>query len=188
MADKPCDNIRDMLVAFSDGELSVEDKAQVEEHVATCEACREELQALERSLELAGTIWQDQEAELAEIKPLNFGSKSRRWELRRAALAATILIALGGILIWQAISPQEKHVVSIPPIPEPTPAEIERAVNRAADAAILFASADIIANQPHGQTYAMERYEYLISNYAETEYAQKAKLRLNAYTERSVTP
>jgi len=183
-----CADIREKLVAYSDGELSVEEKAQVEEHLTACEVCREELQALERSLELAGTIWQDQEAELSDIEPLNLGRRSRRLELRWATLAASILIALGGVLIWQAISPPEKQIVPTPATPEPTFAEIEQAVNRATDAAILFASADILANQPNGQTYAMERYEYLISKYTETEYAQKAKLRLNAYTERSIKP
>ena len=180
MANKPCDDIRDMLVAYSDGELSVEEKAQVEEHLAACEVCREELQALERSLELAKAIWRDQEAGIAEIEPLNFGRKSRRVELCWAALAASILIALGGILIWQAISPPQRHVVPPPTIPEPTAAEIEREVNRAAIAAQMLAVADHLAEIPGGEPFAKERYSYLVNTYGDMEAGRQAKKQLQA--------
>ena len=183
-----CDDIRDMLVDYSDGVLSVEDRAQVEGHLATCETCRVELQALERSLELAQYIWQDQETGLTEIEPLNLGRKSRRLELRWTALAASILIALGGILIWQANSPPQRRAIPPPTIPEPTPAEIERAVNRAAGSAILLATADLLSQQPGGESYAQERYSYIENKFSDTEAGLKANRKLMVISERSLKP
>ncbi len=178
MADKPCDNIQDMLVDYGDGELSVAEKAQVEEHLATCKACREELQALERSLGLTKVIWRDQEVELAKIEPLNLGRKNRKLELRWAALAASILIALGVVLLWQANSPSKRQVIAPPTIPEPTATEIERAVHRAGIAAQMLAVADYFAEIPGGEPFAKERYSYLANSYEDIEVGQKAIIRL----------
>jgi predicted anti-sigma-YlaC factor YlaD len=181
MANKPSDNIQDMLVAYSDGEFSIEERAQIDGHLAACEACRAELQALERSLELTKVIWRDQEANLTRIEPQHLGRKNRRSGLRWAALAAGILIALGGILIWRAISPPEKYDVPTSPISEPTLAEIERAVNRAGIAAQMLAVADYLAKIPGGEPFAKDSYSYLVNTYGDIEAGQQAKKRLQTY-------
>jgi predicted anti-sigma-YlaC factor YlaD len=44
-----CEEIRELMSARIDGELTAAESLRLEEHLASCEACREELAALERA-------------------------------------------------------------------------------------------------------------------------------------------
>ena len=59
MTDRSCEEIRDLLVDYADGELSPQDSQAVAEHLAGCPECREIVKGLERSLNLATAIWLD---------------------------------------------------------------------------------------------------------------------------------
>jgi len=43
-----CDEVRKLLIEYSDGELAPDERAAVREHVESCTSCRAELDALER--------------------------------------------------------------------------------------------------------------------------------------------
>jgi len=65
---KSCEDISDMLVDYADGQLSPSESSEVAEHLTKCEQCQRTLQALQRSLELAGVIWEDGLAETEAIR------------------------------------------------------------------------------------------------------------------------
>jgi len=52
--EKTCEEIREILVDYADGQLLPSDSNKVAEHLAECAHCRKMLDALQRSLELAG--------------------------------------------------------------------------------------------------------------------------------------
>ncbi len=50
-----CTEARDVLIGYLDSELGAEETAAVEAHLAGCAGCRQELEELRRTLELAGS-------------------------------------------------------------------------------------------------------------------------------------
>jgi predicted anti-sigma-YlaC factor YlaD len=54
-----CENIREMLAGYQDGELDTEQKALVEEHLNRCRTCREELAGLEKVKEVTRKVKYD---------------------------------------------------------------------------------------------------------------------------------
>src|SRR5687768_13418473 len=59
MTNESCAPLADLLVDYADGELSQAQAALIEDHLVHCSACRQSLQRLERSLDLARTVWQE---------------------------------------------------------------------------------------------------------------------------------
>ena len=59
MTNRTCEEIRDKLVDYADGELSLQEAEAVGEHLAECSSCRDLVRGLERSLSLAQAIWRD---------------------------------------------------------------------------------------------------------------------------------
>jgi hypothetical protein len=51
-----CDDFRELLAGYQDGELDEEQQRQVERHLQECEACREELARLDKVKEVAGSV------------------------------------------------------------------------------------------------------------------------------------
>jgi len=96
-----CEEIRELLNAHLDGELSVEDRRRVEEHLAACEACRRELAGTERVWRALGVLESIQPAgDLAERvfrRVLTTRRAERVWRkswFYPLATAAALLIAL----------------------------------------------------------------------------------------------
>ncbi len=173
MSGQSCEDIADRLVDYADGELTADESAGVVEHLARCAECRATLAALGRSLELAGVIWADQEAELDRIR-VGAAARTRRFPWGKAIAAASILLVLGGVAIWRlADEPAGQPIDS-----EVLLAEIQREVMRAGEAAQLLAMAEYLAKQPGGAEYARERFNYVAANYPEVEAAAKARLRI----------
>ena len=91
------------------------------------------------------------------------------------AVAAGILLLLSLGLIWRMLFKPSK------PMPtDKTIAQVRRTVVRAGIAARMLAVADLLARQPGGREHARDRYMEITRDYAGTECARQAKLRLKS--------
>jgi len=168
-----CKEIEQMLVDYSDGRLSPGESSEVAAHLAKCEDCRRTLEALQRSLKLAGIIWEDGLSETKAIRiPIPLKARKVRW-IRYAAIAAVaagilLVVAISGV--WNVlVGPIEK---------EPTFDEIERRISDSASAIRLLSAADLLAKYPDTEAIAKRQYHYLVKKYPETPAAAEAKLRI----------
>lgn len=168
--DKSCEMIEEMLVDYADGQLSQNDSNKVAEHLEKCEHCRKILNALHKSLELAGAIWEDGLAETKEIRtPIRQKAGKIPWP-RYAAAAAGIILLLTTSIVWRALlRPQEKEINF---------AEIERSITEAGTAARLLAATELLAEYPDAQTIVKQQYRYIVETYPETSAANEAKLKI----------
>lgn len=168
--ERPCEDIKEMLVDYADGQLSPDESKEVVEHLAKCERCQGMLEELQRSLELAGVIWADGLEESKEIRvPIQGKAKKIHWP-RYAAVAAGILLVLTTSIVWRAlVRPAEK---------ETSFAEIERKITDSGNAARLLAAAELLAEYPDDQSIVKEQYRYIVETYPETAAATKARLKI----------
>ncbi|RMG08987.1 MAG: hypothetical protein D6731_20715 [Planctomycetota bacterium] len=106
----PCDSIRDDLVAYADGELTASERERVGAHLASCVACRRELDAHRRVWEALDRLpglsarpgWTD------EVEERILGPRVRPFPLWRRGLAALALaaaVALAAGLGWLLARP-----------------------------------------------------------------------------------
>ena len=115
--EKSCKDIEQMLVDYADGQLSPSDSSKVAEHLARCKHCRNMLDGLRKSLELAGVIWTDGLTETENIHIPAAKNRKLRWP-RYVAIAASILLVVATSVVWRTlVRPKEAKV---------TFAEIER--------------------------------------------------------------
>ena len=165
-----CKEIEQMLVDYADGQLSPGESNGVAAHLAKCEDCRRTLEALKRSLELAGVIWEDGLAETEAIRiPIPKKVRKVRWA-KYAAVAASILLVVTISGVWRAlVRPTEQ---------EPTFAEIERRISDSASATRLLAAADLLAKHTDTKAIAKRQYHYVVKTYPKTPAAAEAKLRI----------
>jgi predicted anti-sigma-YlaC factor YlaD len=159
-----------MLVDYADGQLSADESSEVAAHLTRCEDCRRILRALQRSLELAGVIWEDGLVETKAICiPTPRKAKKVHW-LKYATIAAGIFLIVAISGIWRAlVRPTEE---------EPTFVEIEQEINESASAARLLAAADLLAKYPDVESIVKQQYRYIVETYPETSAAAEAKLRI----------
>jgi anti-sigma factor RsiW len=101
-----CEDVREDLVAYLDGELSDGARARVQEHVATCLACRREIERLTRLAAWVGALprvepaadfdermWQRLETDGAAMAHRR-AWRPARWSLPALAAAAAVALAL----------------------------------------------------------------------------------------------
>jgi len=168
--ERSCEDIREMLVDYADGQLSQSESNKVAEHLGKCKNCRRMLDLLQRSLELAGVIWEDGLAETKEIRIPIPGKAGRiRWP-RYAAVAAGVLLVLTTSIVWRALVKSTQKEVSF--------AEIERRITESGSAARLLAAAELLAEYPDAQSIVKEQYRYIVETYPETAAAAEAKLKI----------
>ena len=167
MTPRSCEEIRETLVDYTDGDLSERDSQVVAEHLGACPTCRTLARNLERSLHMTRAIWLDN-LQGSRVGPatVTTGRPPVRW-LRHAAIAASILIIMGGALIlsftWRSTEPA------------PTYASIERQITRAATAARLLAATQILATCEGTESIVQQQHRYILRHYGDTPIA--AKLR-----------
>ncbi len=168
--ERSCEDIREMLVDYADGQLLPNKSNKVAEHLVKCEHCQRILEALQSSLELAEVVWEDGLTETKEIRiPIPYKVRKVRWP-RYAAIAAGILLVLTTSVLWRAlVRPAKKEL---------TFAEIERKINESGTAARLLAAAELLAEYPDAQSIVKEQYRYIVETYPETSAAAKAKLKI----------
>ncbi len=168
--ERSCEDIREMLVDYADGQLSPNDSNKVKEHLAKCEHCQRILDGLQRSLELAEVVWEDSLAETKEIRAPILGKPRKiRWP-RYAAVAAGILLVVTTSIVWRTLMRPAKKELSF--------AEIERKIIESGSAARLLAAAELLAEYPDAQSIVKEQYRYIVETYPETAAAAKAKLKI----------
>jgi predicted anti-sigma-YlaC factor YlaD len=167
---KSCEDISEMLLDYTDGQLSVGESGEVAAHLTKCEDCRRTLEALKRSLELACVVWEDGLAETEAVCiPVPGKIRKFRWP-GYAAIAASILLVVTISGVWRAfVRPTEK---------EPTFVEIERRINDSGSAARLLVAADLLAKYPDTEAIAKRQYQYVVKKYPQTPAAAIAKLRI----------
>ena len=168
--ERSCEDIREMLVDYADGQLSPNDSNKVTEHLAKCEHCQRILDGLQRSLELAEVIWEDGLAETKEIRaPIPGKVRKIRWP-RYAAAAAGILLVVTTSIVWRTLMRPAKKELSF--------AEIEQKITESGSAARLLAATELLAEYPDAQSIVKEQYRYIVETYPETTAAAKAKLKI----------
>jgi len=163
-----CDNFAEMLIDYADGCLSAEQSIRVADHLTECDHCRMLLESLQKSLELAQVIWQDNLSETESIRiPAPAGTRRRSWP--RYAAAAILIVS--AIFITT-------HMMEKPAKDQPTFAEIERRITEASNAARLLAAADLLGGYSQAETIARQQYRRIVETYPDTSAASKAKLRV----------
>ncbi|MCK4292498.1 MAG: zf-HC2 domain-containing protein [Planctomycetes bacterium] len=164
-----CDNFAEMLVDYADGGLSPEQSTKVADHLSECEDCRALLNGLQKSLELAQVIWEDNLSQTTETIGIPAPGRIRRRSWPRYAAAA--------ILIVSAISITSR-IINKPAKDEPTFAEIERKITEAGNAARLLAAADLLGAYSEAETIVKQQYRRIVETYPDTSAASKAKLQV----------
>jgi len=168
--EKSCEKIEKMLVDYADGLLLPDESNQVAEHLEKCEHCRKILKALNKSLALVGSIWEDGLTETEDIRILIPGKLRNIPWTRYAAAAAGIILLLTTSVIWQTLmKPVEKEINF---------AEIERSITEAGTAARLLAATELLAEYPDAKSIVDKQYRYIVETYPDTSAADKAKLKI----------
>ncbi|HUW58531.1 MAG TPA: anti-sigma factor [Planctomycetota bacterium] len=118
-----CEDIRELLSAGLDGELSAAEAARLEAHLASCEACRRERDALERVWNGLGVLGDVKTPEgmtervLARVASIRTHRRPRaflrRWVYPLATAAAVLLAFVIGRLLWVdgELDPQTQQIV-----------------------------------------------------------------------------
>jgi predicted anti-sigma-YlaC factor YlaD len=169
MTGKSCEDIREMLVDYADGELSPGQLSEVTEHLETCEKCRKLLTALQKSLDLATVVWEDGLRETEVIKIPIRQKRARIHWFRYAAVAASILIVVTTSIIWREMNRPQKTEISFD--------EIERNITESANAARLLAATELLADYPDAKEIVQQQYRYIAETYPRTPAAAKIKLK-----------
>ncbi|MBN2183017.1 MAG: zf-HC2 domain-containing protein [Sedimentisphaerales bacterium] len=169
MMGKTCEDIQEMLVDYADGELSPEQSSEVTGHLGQCENCRRLLEALQKSLELAGVIWEDGLAEEHVVKMPDRKKAIRIHWLRYAAVAASILIVVTTSIVWNSFRKQKEPQLSYE--------QIERSIADSAKAARLLAATELLSDYPDTKDIVEQQYQYIVKTYPETPSAAKIKLK-----------
>ncbi|GAI81194.1 unnamed protein product [marine sediment metagenome] len=168
--ERSCEDIREMLVDYADGQLSPDESNEVAEHLRKCEHCQKMLEALRRSLELAAVVWEDGLAETKEIRaPILVKVRKIHWP-RYAAVAAGILLVLTTSVVWRALMRPAKKEISF--------AEIERRITESGSAARLLAAAELLAEYTDDEAFVKQQYRHIIEIYPKTTAAAKARSRI----------
>lgn len=195
MTDSTCKQLEDLLVDYADDALPDERRGQVEAHLAECPHCQELLAALRQSASLTRKTWDEAYEDAAGLKLSDVVAPDRyRFVRLCGAVAAAIILALAGLLVWRAIVlPVQRH--SRPPAihPEPlmatgpslTPEQVRQSVDAAGASTALLASVDWLAEQPANRDIARQQYEFIARMYKGTQAAEQAKARLAALDQRS---
>lgn len=167
--EKFCKNIEQMLVDYTDGQLSPNDSSKVAEHLAKCEECRKVLDTLQNSFDLAGVIWADSLAETTNIRIPATKTMKIRWP-RYAVIAASIFIVATTSIVWHTLIRSKGNELTI--------AEIERKITESGSAARLLAATELLNEHPEAETIVKRQYRYIVEKYPETPAATTAKLRI----------
>ena len=168
---------REDLVAYADGDLLPSEAERIAKHIATCPDCRTVAEALERSLQVAQTVWQTAQAQWPETHPFD-RIRSHKWSFRKAlAVAASVLLFTGAGTVWRLLSePSERMDLTNE---ETKVAELRLKIADSGDAARLLAAAELLSRYPDAESSVEQRYRHIIETYPDTAAAAKAKRRMH---------
>lgn len=97
-----CEVIKDLLPLYQDGICSDESRKIVEEHLQSCDECRELLDNMNQTIYVSGNM--DKYEEIADLKKL-----SKKWNRKmilsmlKGAFSALIMVAIVLIIIYSFI-------------------------------------------------------------------------------------
>ena len=170
-----CQTIEEWLVDFADGALPSDQAARVQAHLAQCPTCRATIEALQQSLAIAQTIWQDTARDVGQSQP-------RRLSLwHYGAVAAAILLALGTLFY----RPDGR---THPAAPGPSLADIERQMVEAASAARLLVATEQMETQPALRDIAKSQYRHIVERYPDTAAAERGATETTSPQIRRIEP
>lgn len=162
-----CDNFAELLVDYADGLLGAEEAAKVASHLGECDDCRRLVGNLNRSLELAEVIWEDNLSQAGETMHMAVPARRTQRSWLKYVAAAAILI-VSGVFVTQ-------HAMKEPVQTPPTFAEMEQKIAEAGSAARLLAAAELLGGYSNTETIAREQYRRIVETYPHTPAATKAK-------------
>ncbi len=142
----------DLLIDYADDNLDPVDLSHVADHLETCSACRHRVKALQESLALTQTIWQDS---LGQIEGIQIPVTKRfPWKWIQG-VAAVILLGVG--LFWASHS----QTAPTEQIPSPSMLEqIARDIDQATMAAKLLAAADLMTKHPDARNLVQNHHTH----------------------------
>ena len=188
MTDRDCSRFKQQLVDYSDGALSPGDSDRVAEHIAACPECRRALHRLERSLEIARSIWEEYASDTRPVLP----TRDRRWRSVRLLSAAVLsvsavaLVSIGVYLWFGGLRGRPAPIAANGDTPTETvehdlidnagdirPAEhdVVALIARDARRAKLMASAQLLAGEPVLRDYKEKAERYLAEAYSDANSA-----------------
>ena len=171
-----CDAIADLLVDYSDGDLTEAERQRVAAHLAECSRCRSDLRLLVRSLEVAQRCWQ----ESADAPKQRAAATIGRRVFGGVAAAACVLLLAVAFGPWLA-SRDKPRSERAAPGPRPRPAapatppnevDVEAIIAREVQSARLAVSVEFLAAQPGLEQYSERARRYLTETYGSTRAAQ----------------
>lgn len=169
MTQKTCQEIEEHLVDFADGLLNDKTERPVSEHLESCDLCRQRVEALNRSLNLAQTIWQENLDQTDEKPIVRFAGISR---LKRWCYAAAVILFCFGLTLY-FITPSR-------PVTSPlTVEQVEWQLEVEASAARLLATAEILSQRQHAKELPKSQYRYLLNHYPATHAGTQARTKLS---------
>ena len=89
-----CDTVRDMLPLYVDNIVSDDTRAIVEEHLASCDACRKEYEAMKNTVVLPA------DGDAKQLKRFKGAWKKKKRVVALTAVIATILVLCIGYGIF----------------------------------------------------------------------------------------
>jgi hypothetical protein len=123
MSDPSREHPRDLLSAYLDDELGVDERAAVDRHLADCESCRDDLASLRR---LAGAVAEEDVPPVPDDLEKRIGARIDAAKVRpfrrRIVVPVTIaatLAAVGLVVVYQWTEPRSIREFRQPAPPEP---------------------------------------------------------------------
>ncbi len=96
-----CQRTRALIPRLIDGDLSPEERSEVDRHLATCDACRDEQAAARRALDALQSLSPEDRARLREsaLAELGLGEPPARggW------VGRMLLIVIAALVVWFAL-------------------------------------------------------------------------------------
>jgi anti-sigma factor RsiW len=172
MNPEPCREMEEWLVDYADGVLPPEEVGRIAEHIERCDGCREAVETLRESMQIAGAVWLDTLHEIEPACTLHTHKSLRLWNLRHVAIVAGILLIIGGGLfrsVWKSQVPAP-----------PTFAEMERQISESATAARLLAATDVLKTQAIEPDRVQAQYQHIVEQYPNTDAAAQVRLKLKS--------
>lgn len=193
-----CDYDLQRLVDFADGVHSENeaDAASTAAHIARCFECATRIQKLSDSLTIAQSVWNENTATASSVEtdtPLAPDhSQAHKSRFGRALLPVATLAAAAALAFCflprgeyasttsQTSAIEQADIATVTPTSEPDIEAIEAHIERCGLAAQLLASADLLAQQPGGEAYALERYILIKDRFAGSPESKSAAAKLQS--------
>jgi hypothetical protein len=186
MTNISCNDIRPLLVDYSDNELPADQARQVSDHLSQCDTCREELHLLDRSLELAREMWREEsfQGESPETLPSPFGrgaggeGRSLLWIGGSLAVCIVVILAvlLQTFFMRSKLPGNAPQTIASAEGNSTQPKEEIDAMEyiaREARSARLAASVELLAAQPGLESYKEHTERYMKETYPDTSAVRK---------------